>query len=343
MTRDPLYSGHGSKFFDNQYIYEEDLNNIEYSKLKTIRRSVAACLRQPGVAIDSLADSALKVEYVDSKHFTVNPGIAIDVYGSFIYVPDNISAYGSIIDDPDYHPEWPTKEIIAHGKTPSEVTRYYVNIYYNIQRNIIEADDEGVSQYTRVYDSYEIACEDFAAGSGSVEVGVCLGSFEVDTSGNIRFGEITDLRPLLQVLSEIDVSAYVPSSRRVFAQSNVASYLANEEAGNNYWAVTAGYEHIKTYTGYKHRTGSETMNFRFCVPNYSQVATNAYLYAYIYNCAAVLIASGSINITSNDEIKNLSLDISGLSTSVCYEIRVAMRTYVGTGTFYVRDLVIDVS
>jgi len=343
MTSDPLYSGQGSIFFDDQYVYKEDLNNIEYTKLKTIRKSIAGCLRQAGVAIDSLTDSALKVAYVDAKHFTVNPGVAIDALGRLIYVPENTSADGNIIDDPDYHPVWPNRETIAHGKSPSVFTRYYVNIYYNTQLDIIETDDSGVSHYTRIYDSYEISCEDFPAESGSSKVGLCLGSFEVNTEGNIRYGEITDLRPFLQVLSEIVINPYVPSSRRIFAQSNVASYLSNAVAGNNYWAVTAGsYAHPKANIGYKHRTGSTAMNIRFCIPDYSQVSTNAYVYAYIYQGAA-LVVSGSINITSNSEIHDLSLNISGLSTSAIYDVRITMRTFVGTGTFYIRDLVIDVS
>ena len=345
-----IYDGVGSLFFDDQYInyIHRDLDNIEYTKLKTIRDSFAACIKQPGVAIDDLSESSLKVAYVDAKHFTVNPGTAIDKYGRIIYVPDDVSMYGSVIDDPYYHPAWPNRENIAHGKTPSVSTRYYVNIYYNTQQNIVESNDEAESYYTRIYDSYYIACEDFQAGasgsSGSGSMGICLGSFEVNTDGNIRFGEITDLRPLLEVLSEAVGIGSVPSSRRVFALSRIADNLANSEAVNNYWAATTtAYSQIKADITYQHRSGSEAMNFRFCVPSYSYPSANAYFYAYVYSCGSVLGASGSYHITTNSKICDLVLDVSGLTPNNTYYIQINMRNYTGTGTVYVRDLVIDVS
>jgi hypothetical protein len=342
------YEGAGSIFFNDQYIYKEDLNNIEYTKIKTIRDSLAACIKQPGVAIASLSDSSLKVEYVDAKHFTVNPGFAIDKFGRLIYVPNDVSQYGNTIDDPEYHPKYPDRENLSHSKVPSVSTRYYANIYYNTQQDITESDDEGESYYTRDYDSYYIACEDFQAGTsssfGSGSLGICLGSFEVNTSGDIRFSEITDMRPLLEVYSNVAASGSVSSSRRVFALSRIATNLTNALASNNYWAVTAtAYNQTKADISYQHRSGSTAMNVRFCVPSYSQPSTNAYVYAYVYTSPGhILEASGSYNVIVNSQICDFSLDVSGLTPSTLYSVEIWMRTFTYAGTFYVRDLVIDV-
>jgi len=342
-----IYEGAGSIFFDDQYISKEDLNNIEYTKLKTIRDSLAACIKQPGVAIDSLADSSLKVEYVDSKHFTVNPGTAIDKFGRIIYVPSNVSQYGNVIDDPEYHPKYPDRENLPHGKIPNVPTRYYVNIYYNTQQDIVESDTEGEPHYIRIYDSYYISCDDFQAGSGSLpgsgSLGICLGSFEVNTSGNIRFSEITDIRPLLKVLSAGVVSGLYTPSRRIFSKINIASSALNAAvSGYNQWATTSGSQQIKAYIGYMHREGTVSMNVLFCVPTSSQSPTDAYLCVYIYTYDGSLVISDYVNVVTNNYIQDFSLDISGLSPGLYY-IRLDMQTLTGVGTFYVKDFTIDVS
>jgi hypothetical protein len=332
MVNKGLNIGAGSEFFDDQIIYKEDLQNIEYTKIKTIRDTIAACIYQPGVAIASLVENALQVVYVDNAHFTVNPGTAIDKFGRIIYVPDDTSVYESSSDE-DYHPTWPDRENIAHGKIPTVTTRYYVNIYYATQQDIIETDDLGISQYTRIYDSYRIELENFEAGSGSFgDGGICLASFQVNSLGEIIYS-IGDLRSILQMRTQAATESEFLGARIVYNQTSVADDTLNSEAIPNYFSSNSvGYEEVGRFA-YKHQ-GQDFMNVQFCVPTYSDIGTlRIYLYPYL--------PSGSTYSYTAFGVHNYSFFIGTIEE----------RTYItyiylkkdGASSTYVRDIVIDVS
>jgi len=336
MVDSGLNIGAGSEFFDDQIIRKEDLQNIEYTKIKTIRDTIAACIFQPGVAIASLAETALQVIYVDNKHFTVNPGTAIDKYGRIIYVPDDTSAYGSDSDE-DYHPVWPDRENIAHGQNPNVVTTYYVNIYYDTQQDIQKSNDLGIPYYTRIYDSYRIAVEDFEAGSGSFGSGsICLANFQVNTSGEIIYS-IGDLRSVLQIRTQAVTVSGSLGARTVYEQISIATEVLNNVANPNRFSTTSTGYARQEYFAYMHY-GQSLMDVQFCVPTYSDIGS---LGISFYDTQTGPI-SGSYSYTTFG-INNFSFDISALSVGTAYQVRIWLKRD-GTGAAtYVRDIVISVS
>jgi len=346
MVLDPLYIGAESNFFDDQQIFAQDLNNIEYTKIKTIRDTIAACISQPGVAIDSLAETALQVVYVDNKHFTVNPGTAIDKYGRIIYVPDDTSASGSIATDPHYHPAWPDRVNIAHGQSPNVVTTYYVNIYYATQQGIQESGSFG-NYYTREYDSYRIAVETALPDADSG--GISLANFQVNSSGEIINSAIFDLRPLL-LLALYSGTSYV---REIFYQLGY------------YWRTTNTHTIIepscrrKAVFSYQRREET-SMNVNFDVPSnlYSPCAAGTlhvvifpagYEYedcgiTYDQPCSSGSVAIGSHFFTSASGSHSFSIDVSSLSQDALYVVAISLEDDGAYGTStYVRNTIIDVT
>lgn len=326
-----LYRGFGSIFFDDQLMYSQDLNNIEYSKLKTFRDSLVSIIKQPGVAIDSLSELDLKVVYVDAKHFTVNSGSAIDKYGRLIYVPINpASGSGSVATDPYYHPVWPDRENIVHNQLPDELTTYYVNIYYDTQQDIAETDDKGVLHYTREYDSYNIVVENSNPTEDSG--GLCLASFLVNSAGNIPgSGSITDQRSLLLLRAEAN-----PSARELYRQTSAASNTVDADASDSVWTENgAGYV-AKAATLYRYK-GEETMNVNFCVPSGSGAGT---LKVYIISDESG--GTGNLPFSGSAGSYSFSFNINPiLEEDIVYHVGVKLKSD-DAGTAKVRDTIIDV-
>jgi hypothetical protein len=343
MVLDPLYNSAGSEFFDDQQIVAQDLNNIEYTKIKTIRDTIAACIYQPGVAIDSLTDTALQVVYVDNAHFTVNPGTAIDKFGRIIYVPSNTAASGSIATDPHYHPTFPDRENIAHGQLPNVVTIYYVNIYYATQQDIQESGSFG-NYYTREYDSYRIAVETALPDANSG--GISLANFQVNSLGEIINSIIFDSRPLL-LLALYSTGI---SPREVFKQLG------------NYWSTEGTFPcwhrfDMKAAFSYRSR-GENSMNIYFDVigPPYSDTggyfSVAIYPAGYEYENQAVMngfptsgsVAYNSCAFSSGSASYSFSVDTSSLSQDSLYIVAIFLGAYLIPGnTAYVRNTIIDVS
>jgi len=330
LTITDLYRGFGSRFFDDQRMYSQDLNNIEYTKLETIRNSIVSMIKQPGVAINSLDETALKVEYVDSKHFTVNPGSAIDKYGRIIYVPEDTSVSGSISTDPYYHPIWPDRENIVHNRLPETTTIYYVNIYYNTQQDIAKTNDKGISYYTREYDSYRISVDNILPSN--VSAGLCLASFLVNSEGNIfGSGSIEDLRSLLLLRTIPN-----PSAREFYRQTSVASNVVNNEASVNVWSEGgAGYVN-KANSLYRYK-GEETMNVNFSVPSGSGAGT---LKVYINFDESGGFGTYSFSGTGTYSF-SFSINV-GLTEDIVYYIGVRLKSD-DAGTALVSNTVIDVA
>ena len=347
MVLDPLYIGAESNFFDDQQIFAQDLNNIEYTKIKTIRDTIAACISQPGVAIDSLTDTALQVVYIDNAHFTVNLGTAIDKYGRIIYVPSNTAASGSIATDPHYHPTWPDRVDIAHGKVPNAITTYYVNIYYVTQQDIAESGSFGSSYYTREYDSYSILTESILPTDESG--GICLASFQVNSSGEIINSNISDLRPLL-LLALYSSTAY---AREIFRQLGY------------FWRTTNTHTIIlpsvwrKAVFSYQRREET-SMNVNFDVPSnlYSPCVAGTlhvvifpagYEYedcgiTYDQPCSSGSVAIGSYAFTSTSGSHSFSINVSSLSQDSLYIVAISLEVDGAYGTStYVRNTIIDVT
>ena len=178
MSTEIKLDGVGSQFFDDQDVLSEDLSNVEYTKLDLIRKTVQATMSSYGVCAMDNTSNALLVSLDDQYHFTVSNGSAIDGYGKLIYVPVDTSASGSITTDPLYHPAWPDREYVAHGKT--DAGTYYVHIAHAVQEDILDTDDTGTQYYKRAYDSYSITVTDQSSGSGN---SVVLASFAVDSVG----------------------------------------------------------------------------------------------------------------------------------------------------------------
>ena len=182
------YLGEGSQFFEDQHVFKDDLNNIEYTKTKMIRDSVMAVTAQYGVCSTSL-DSTLQVSLPNSGSFTVAPGRGIDPYGRLITVPTAVTVSGSFVNDPYYHPAWPQRVAIPHSKIPPSIALYYVNIKYDTQWAGSEINDVGVQYYTRAYDSYAIELN----SSPSIN-GLTLASFYIDKNGIVT--NLVDRRTL---------------------------------------------------------------------------------------------------------------------------------------------------
>ncbi|MCK4359411.1 MAG: hypothetical protein KAW92_11860 [Candidatus Cloacimonetes bacterium] len=334
LTITDLYRGFGSKFFDDQWMYSQDLNNIEYTKLKTIRDSLASIIKQPGVAIDSLSESSLKVAYVDAKHFTVNPGTAIDKYGRIIYVPSNTAASGSVASDPYYHPAWPTRENIAHNQLPDELTTYYVNIYYTTQQDIAETDDKGDLHYTREYDSYYIIVEDSTPGDASS--GLCLANFPVNASGDIvgGSGSINDCRLLLLCgMQEFTTPAREIFRKEFLADDSVNDYFTERSWKSGDFLGAPGVYVPKARASFKYY-GETQVNVNFCVPAASDAGS-----------VKVDIASNSSSCSFGAGAGNYSFSLNldtDLSQDILYDITVYLANVNGGETAYVSELIIDV-
>jgi len=303
-----INEGLKSIFFGDQDVYEEDLNNIEYTKIRTFRKSLAACLQQPGVAIESLSDLALKV-----VSGSVNPGVAIDSFGRLIYVPSDTSASGSTTTDPYYHPVWPSCTYGGGGD--------YVNIYYNTQQDIIETDDSGVSHYTRIYDSYIIIAEGSLPSSDSG--GICL------SSGGI------DCRPLLKLKASVVPLSVVDEA---WIKAVQASSTLNQISPAIYWIDTLSGTRKKAEVAYKHIGGS-SMDITFSVYNASSPGT---FQVDIYDSLTeAVVITNSVNFSAGAGQYTLSLPISSLSTTSLYFIRITI--IAGTGTTYINYVIVNIT
>lgn len=332
LTITDLYRGAGSKFFGDQLMYSQDLNNIEYSKIETIRNSIKSMIIQPGVAIHSLSESALKVEYVDTKHFTINPGYAVDKFGRLIYVPSNTSASGSIATDPYYHPAWPDRQNIAHNQLPEELTTYYVNIYYATQQDIVKTNDEGASFYTREYDSYRISVENILPSENSG--GLCLASFPINTDGDIpSSGSINDIRPLLLCA----IQTFTTPAREIFRKSVVVTDVVND-----YWTSTAwrsgdvlgtpGTYFAKARTSFRYY-GETQVNIHFTASAASQQGIVKVAVGSVFDTCGFVVAgaySFSINLPST------------LLSNVLYDVVVSLANVNGGQVAMISEIVIDV-
>ena len=306
-----IYDGLRSIFFGDQNVYKEDLQNIEYTKIKTIRDTIAACISQPGVVIDSLTDTALQVVIG-----VVNPGTAIDKYGRIIYVPDDTAASGSIATDPHYHPTWPSTTVSGSGG--------YVNIYYDTQQDIIEADDLSNQYYTRTYNSYRIIEE---------------GSLPSDESGGIcLLSGSTDCRPLLNLRASISTITYI---KEIFNFMTNASYNGSDESPDHYWIVNYSIPVKKAEIAFQYNSES-SMNVRFC----SSINSTApgILYLYIYNSSTeTSVLNTSYSFSSGLGIYNFSLDISSLSLGTPYYVVLSMSRVGSSGIVQLDAIVIDVN
>ena len=185
------FDGQGSKFFRDQNVFEEDLNNIEFTKIKLIRDTVKATMYSAGICAISLDASDLKVS-VAVNCSTVAPGSAIDQYGRLIYVPSDTSASGSVSTDPYYHPGWPTTTTLHQGGNGE----FFVHISYKIQEALLGVDDEGLAHNSRVYDSYEIT---ISTNETSPNGGLLLAQYTVESS-NIILNSLFDCRILYSSL-----------------------------------------------------------------------------------------------------------------------------------------------
>ena len=329
-----LYRGFGSKFFDDQQIYSQDLNNIEYTKLKTIRDSLAACIKQAGVAIDSLSESLLKVIYVDTKHFTVNPGTAIDKYGRIIYVPSNTAASGSISSDPYYHPAWPSRQNIAHNKLPESLTTYYVNIYYDTQQDIAKMDDSGTPHYTREYNSYRIDCDISSPSEDSG--GICLATFPVNADGNITggSGSINDCRPLLLLgMQEATTTAREIFRKEFLADDSTNDYFTERAWKSGDFLGDTGICFAKAKTSFRYY-GETQVNVHFCVPAASD---DGYVRVSMANASG----SYSFGAGAGNYSFSFNLDVS-LSQDILYDVTVCLANVNPGETAYISEMVIDV-
>jgi len=332
LTITDLYRGAGSKFFDDQLMYSQDLNNIEYTKLETIRNSIKSMIIQPGVAIHSLSESALKVEYVDAKHFTINPGYAVDKFGRLIYVPSSTAASGSIYTDPYYHPAWPDRQNIAHNQLPEELTTYYVNIYYTTQQGISGTNDEGTSFYTREYDSYRISVENVLPSENSG--GLCLASFPINTDGDIpSSGSINDIRPLLLCA----IQTFTTPAREIFRKSIVATDVANNSFAAIAWqsgdlGPDTGVLILKARTSFRYY-GEAQVNIHFTASAASDPGSVKVIIATVfdtYNFAGAGSYSFSINLPTT------------LLSNVLYDVTVSLANVNPTDVAMISEMVIDV-
>lgn len=210
------YIGEGSTFFGDQDVLKEDLNNIEYTKTKMLRETTRRTLSQPGVCALGTDSNTLKVvNGTGINTFTISPGTAVDGYGRLIEVPLSTVASGSVVTDPYYHPAWPDREDIAHGKTPSVQTVYYVHLKYTTQTGIDETDDSGESYSTRRYDSYEVVVNQASASKGD---SVLLAGLTVD-GGTYNISSIVDLRSFYTALTPTATS--LTGHQRTFHESGI--------------------------------------------------------------------------------------------------------------------------
>jgi hypothetical protein len=332
LTITDIYRGDESIFFGDQQLYSQDLNNIEYTKIKTLRDSLKAFIKTPGVAIDSLSSSSLKVEYVDSKHFTVNPGTAIDKFGRLIYVPTNPSSgSGSISTDPYYHPIWPNRENLLHNQLPEELTTYYVVIYYTTQQDIDKKNDSGIRYYTREYDSYIILVENIAPDKNSV--GLCLASFLVDTNGNIvSSGSISDLRPLLSLAF---LSPPIPTAREIYRRDQIVfggGYLSPD-----FWSVDDSTAQIKAFIMY--RWNEETLIDTYFTVPIGSVA--GFVQISIMDYTTIIFTSSTYSFSSGIGSYNFSDILPNLSKDKIYYMKVEMSN-TAPGTAMIDQIVINV-
>lgn len=180
-----LYDGQGSQFFRDQNVLKEDLNNIEYTKIKTIRDSIQAGMATPGVCgIDSTSPFLL-VSNPGADQISVAPGTAIDAYGRIITVPASTAVSGSILTDPNYHPAWPSRVNITVPVVLGQV--YYVHLGYAIQEGIPGTDDTGALFNTRRYDSYTIYVDQSISSSNG---DIVLASYQGDGSAVTNLSDI---------------------------------------------------------------------------------------------------------------------------------------------------------
>lgn len=187
-----LYDGQSSQFFRDQNVIKEDLNNIEYTKIKMLRDSVQAGTATPGVCAADSSAPFLLVTNPGPTLISVAPGTAIDYYGRLIVVPDTISVSGSILTDPNYHPAWPARVNITAPVLNG--IRYYVHLGYAYQEGIPGTDDTGALFNSRRYDSYNIYVDQSISSSfGDLTLAEYVGNGSAVTS-------LTDIRQFYATL-----------------------------------------------------------------------------------------------------------------------------------------------
>jgi len=286
-----VFEGLRSIFFEDQDVFDKDLNNIEYTKIKTIRDSLKACIKQPGVAISSLSEPDLKV-----IGNTVNPGSAIDKYGRIIYVPEDTSVSGSISTDPYYHPAWPSRTASGSGD--------YINIYYDVQYDISENNDSGTPYYTRAYDSYRILRE--SSVSSEESGGICL------ASGG------SDCRPLLLPRGAVEAISMVDEV-----------WLGITTGGGKLW-WGGGTERIVAQISYKH-LGGAYLNILLSIQVSSGVGEASFNIKLCESLTGVIVAENYLLFDPGDSgYYSIILPISSLPISSLYYLEFSYYTWPST-------------
>jgi len=294
----------------NFIITWEDGRNV-YSDIFAQRYNFSGTPLGSNFKVNDSAGNALQV-----VGGVVSPGTAIDKFGRIIYVPDDTAASGSIATDPHYHPAWPSTTVSGSGG--------YVNIYYDTQQDIVEADDSGDQYYTRTYDSYRIVEE---------------GSLPSDESGGICLlnGSI-DCRPFLVLRSNIGTLIYIDERFNFMVYADAGS---TEWADYHYWIVNSSIPVKKAEIAFQYN-GESLMNVRFCSSINS--TTPGILYLYVYNSSTeTSVLNTSYSFSAGLGIYNFSLDIRSLSLGTPYYIVLSMSRVGSSGITQLDAIVIDVA
>jgi hypothetical protein len=180
-----------SNFFNDQHVLADDLNNIESTKIDSIKKHTLALIAS-GSVIGHIGDIALLSSYTSYPFPTIdiNAGSAITSNGEIII----LSALTGIIKSAT--PTWST----AGPGT------FYIKLQYAEASGSFKSNDLGVSSPTRYTDSYLVTID----AVPPISTDVCLASGVVDNVGDF-LGALTDLRTFISTRA-VDDHTYLSAS-----------------------------------------------------------------------------------------------------------------------------------
>jgi hypothetical protein len=224
-----------SNFFTDQDVLQEDLNNLETTKIQQLKYRSQYILGRSGNIYhqsDSTAsasvirggiywnvasfggelsiDSSFLVQYISPTSLRVLTGAALSPGGEFMLNPSNITMNkGS--SGSNYN--WMT--------TVAVPAPWYVKLYYNEASGSIKADDLGVSYPTRYTDDFIVAVNLTPPSADEI----LLASFVGSSIGDITTGSLKDERSYVRIITSANAVLLDPSTVPVAAFNTVQDHV----------------------------------------------------------------------------------------------------------------------
>jgi hypothetical protein len=219
-------------FFGDQYVYSDDLNQIEISSAdQTIKRTQATLGYSGGLSTGSgsvnkggvYGSPADYTQAINLKCYTAYPGVGITISSG-----KALSPTGELIEISGP----PTVYINTSGTTykwtsTPNVTNY-VKISYQETSGSIGVDDAGNTYASRYYSSYYITVDGTAP---DVSKEILLATFTADSNGRVLSANITDQRLYVRTITPADAVILDPSKKIVSTFTSVEDHVNAKGSG----------------------------------------------------------------------------------------------------------------